>query len=247
MSLASGAGVKGGAPPPKPPPPPPRPCAAGGGPPAGGGPAPWACAAGGRPPPWPCAQTGSAQLSATAAVNAPVATDRRIDITPPLKQDGSVCAVALEKLELLVTELELSDEARRIAVARRKRRDLEDLARLDRFLVHARSRQHLDRGGGQNPLRDRAVGVLHAEVQVRVRIDEIQFEELALEDDFLVEVVRAGYGVMCLRCRADREKSAQRDRPNNPFVHRCSSRVEETPADPSMCRRGRKRPWCVPK
>jgi len=112
---------------------------------------------------------------------------------------------------------------------------------LDRFLVHARSRQAPgSRRLVQNPLRDRAVGVLHAEVQVRVRIDEIQFEELALEDDFLVRsyaLVRRDVPAL----PRDREKSAQRDRPNNPFVHRCSSRVEETPADPSMCRRGRKR------
>jgi len=61
-----------------------------------------------------------------------------------LKQDGSVCAVALEKLELLVTELELWMKARRIALRAGSAVILRSRP-LDRFLVTP-SRQHLDLG-----------------------------------------------------------------------------------------------------
>ena len=96
--------------------------------------------------------------------------------------------------------------------------------------------QHLYGGGGQHPLRRRAVRIRNREMQARVRIHEVQFRELALQDDLLVEVVHTRHRMMCLQLGADHQESAECDQPNRASVHRCQfPALRLRSIDPSQC------------
>src|SRR5438067_11100294 len=92
-----------------------------------------------------------------------------------------VDAVAEVQQDVAVAELEIPDESRRVPVPRRKDRHLEDLARLDGSLVDSLPGQRRDGGGGQYPVRERAILVRDSELDARVRIRKIQLLEPALE------------------------------------------------------------------
>src|SRR6266850_755250 len=139
-SLAPAAGVNAVPRPPRPGPPgpgPPRPCA------------PAAGAAGACP-------QAVTPLIATRTASTPIARDRRSTMA---NSQGipSVAAVAEEELDVAVAELEIPDESRRVPVPRRKDRHLEDLARLHGGLVDSLPGQRRYGGGGQLPLRERAI------------------------------------------------------------------------------------------
>ena len=71
--------------------------------------------------------------------------------------------------------------------------------------------------------------VRHRELDVRVRIREVQLLEPALEDDLFVQVVHTRHGMMGLESDADHQEASQCDQPNSPSDHCCYSREIECP------------------
>src|SRR5690606_10376978 len=148
--------------------------------------APGAGGYGAGPLPKPCAPAGGTFIVAAATTaRADVATNRGKDITTPRAAAGFVGCLVDTEIELAVGELEAPDEPRGVGVPGRKNRDFEEFAGLDRIPVDARTAQHVRRRGGQDPLGRRAVVVRYRELEVRVRIAEVQLRELALQDHFL--------------------------------------------------------------
>src|SRR5690606_37233631 len=133
------------------------------------------------PLPNPCAPVGGTFIVVAATTaRADVATNRGKDITTPRAAAGFVDCLVDTEIELAVSELEASDESRGVAVPGGEDRDLEELARFDRIPVDPGPAQHVGRRGGQDPLGRRAVPVRYRELEVRVRIAEVQLRELAL-------------------------------------------------------------------
>ncbi len=113
-----------------------------------------------------------------------------------------VVAVAEEELNALVAELEISDESRRIAVPRRKDRDLEELARLHRRLVDPLPGQRLAwrRWSAPTSLSSWSF-VRDVELDVRVRIHKVQLLEPTLQHHLFIQVVHTRHGMMGLQSR----------------------------------------------
>src|SRR5690349_1680056 len=93
-------------------------------------------------------------------------------------------SVAEEQQDVLVPELEIPYEPRRVAVHSRKHRHLERLAGLHRGLGNTLTGQRRDGSGRQNPVHDLALDLLvrHRKHNIRVRIYKVQLLETSLEN-----------------------------------------------------------------